>query len=198
MIPVFIASAEKFAEVEPIVEFAIRENTSEAVDIRIVRPEWYGMKPTGCTGFTNVRYSVPELCRDLGYEYGIYLDVDMFVLGDIAELYEYRQPGKWVCLKDGSNEVSVVSAELQFPGKDKLHRYHKSQLSRDQIPGIPMSWNVQDQCKPGMKLLHFTDLSAQPWFFPHPCAEAVAIYEDYRARYYEECPNGLDSLRPLV
>lgn len=182
MIPVFIASSDRFADAEWMTQDSIRQNTTSEVATYIVRPQWYGMEESGCTGFTNVRYAVPQLCRLFGYEYGIYLDVDMLVVGDIAELWAYRQYGKWVCLQDGSNEVSVICASLQYPDKSVLHTRRKGSMSGGEVKSIPLTWNCEDSVCDGMKLLHFTDLGAQPWFFDHPNAEAVAIYKEYRER----------------
>ena len=183
-IPIFIASSTRFADCEWMTEFSIRENTQSEVQIHIVRPQWYGMEESGCTGFTNVRFAVPQLCRLFGYEYGIYLDVDMLVTGDIKDLWQYRQPMKWVCMEDGSNEVSVICSTLQYPDKSVLHTRHKGTFARgSNVCNIPMVWNCEDHVTPDMKLLHFTDLRAQPWFHDHPNTKAVAVYEEYLARY---------------
>lgn len=184
MIPVFIASSARFASIEWMTEFSIRENTTSDVAIHIIRPDEIGTREHGCTGFTNLRYAVPQLCREYGYEFGIYLDCDMLVLGDIAELYSYGEKRKWVCLQDGSNEVSVVSCFLQYPDKSRLCEMKKHQFNRgEDVRRIPLEWNSEDKVTPGMKLLHFTSLDSQPWFYDHPDKEAVAIYEDYRARF---------------
>lgn len=106
----------------------------------------------GCTGFSKVRWTI---------ERGIYLDCDMIVLGDISELWEYRRTGKYVCMSDGSTEVAVID------GKARL-------------PLIPLEWNVEDKVTEGMKLLHFTDLNTQPWFYDHPNREAVEVWNNYK------------------
>lgn len=191
MIPIFVASSERFAGVEWMAEFSIRQNTSADVAVHIIRPDLHGMQETGCTGFTNVRYTVPQLCREMGYDFGIYLDVDMLVVGDIAELWEYRRAGHWVCLEDGSDEVSVVCASLQYPDKSRIHERHKASFSRgSKLKAIPLAWNCEDEVKEGMKILHFTDLNAQPWTHEHPNAEAVALYESYRTRYWPKPDEG--------
>lgn len=81
-------------------------------------------------------------------------------MADIAELWSYRQPGKTVCLEDGSTEVLVIDG-------------------RQIVKGIPLCWNVEDKVEPGMKLLHFTDLKTQPWFYDHPNSEAVELWKNY-------------------
>ena len=182
MIPIYIASHEKFAAVEPAIIRSIEENTSSPVHIQVIRPDYIGMGPTGCTGFTNVRFVIPELLRRDGYEYGIYFDVDMIILGDVAELYEYKKPGKYVCMVDGSTEVAVVSAEINMPTKNEIF-YANKQVLFDKLPlskDIPSEWNVEDRLEAGAKLIHFTDLKCQPWFYDnHPCLEAVQLWESY-------------------
>lgn len=184
MIPIFIASSDRFESTEWLTDFSIRENTDAEVMIHIVRPQWWGMQESGCTGFTNVRFAIPQLCRQLGYDYGIYLDVDMIVTGDIRDLWSYRKPQKWVCLEDGSNEVSVICSTLQYPDKSILHTRHKGTFWKGcYSPDIPLSWNCEDKVTPDMNLLHFTSLDHQPWFYEHFNPEAVAVYEEYRERY---------------
>jgi len=185
MIGIFIASSERFSDVEWMTPFSIQENSSKDYPIHVIRPESIGMVEHGCTGFTNVRWAVPELCREYGYDFGIYLDVDMLVLGDIAELAGYARRHKWVCLVDGSNEFSVVCATLKFPKKEVLPFRHKGTLPRgDYLHKIPLSWNVEDRIEPGIKILHFTSLDNQPWFHVHPDKAVVKKYLEYYARYH--------------
>ena len=185
MIRIFIGSADKFACCEPVIERSILANTSEPVEITFMRPETLGIPPTGCTGFTNLRYAVPELAGYSGF--AIYLDVDMVVLGDIAELYSYQEAGKWVCMGDSSDEVSVISCgtHRHMPSLQNIHRHHKNHLKTmtRRRPAIPPCWNVEDRVEEGMKLLHFTDLDRQPWFSDnHPCPDAVEIWNAYAER----------------
>jgi len=187
VIPIFIASSERFEEVEWLTDISIRQNTDSEVEIHIVRPQWFGMQEHGCTGFTNVRFAIPQLCRELGYEFGIYLDVDMLVLGDIAELWEYRKKGKRAVLEEGSDEVSVCCSSLRYPDKKVLHARHKGTLPRgDDAPTIPLVWNVEDQVKPNAKIVHYTSLDHQPWFNNHFNKEAAALYASYCDRYRTE------------
>lgn len=184
MIRIFVGSANKFAMVEPAMERSIRENTDHEVDITFMRPESMGIPLTGCTGFTNLRFAVPELADFAGF--AIYLDVDMFLLGDIAELWALRRKGEWLSLADGSTEVSVIDCAStpvtqQIPPVSELHRYSKWALLEkiDPLFIIGMEWNSEDRITPGAKLLHFTDLKTQPWFYHHPDPEAVQQWEKY-------------------
>lgn len=185
MIPVYVGTCAKFDKVAPVMAYCLVKHTDSDVTMTLMDPDDIGMDYTGCTGFTNTRFAVPELA---GYDgFAIYLDVDMFVLGDIAELYEYREPGKWVVLEDGSNEVSVIdcSAFRDLPAISWLGSLKKHQLQArvaDRVvKKIPLAWNVEDRVVPGMKLLHFTDLKQQPWFHDHSNPEAVAIWEQLQS-----------------
>jgi len=183
-IRIYIGSARRFAACEPVIARSIRAHTAQPVEIQFIRPETLDVPPTGCTGFTNLRYAVPELAGYAGF--AIYLDVDMLVLGDIAELYAYREAGHWVQLQDGSSEVAVISCgtHRHLPSLGELHRYHKSQLQGlvRAKNRIPLTWNSEDRVTEGMRLLHFTDLKTQPWFThtaPHPCPAAVDLWRRF-------------------
>lgn len=162
-IPIYIGISKRFDVVKGLTKYSIERNTSAPVNIVHLYPDI----EEGCTGFSNVRYTI---------ERGIYLDCDMIVLGDIAELWGYRRPGKFVCLKDGSTEVAVI---------DCLHycrnKHQQNLLPKEPI--IPLNWNCEDKVSPAAKLVHFTDLKTQPWFFQHPNKEASALYEQYKTAY---------------
>lgn len=185
MIKVFIGTAQKFQRCQPVIEYSIRKNTRQAVDIRFIGPELLNVPPSGCTGFTNMRYAVPELC---GFEgFAIYLDVDMLVLGDILSLYSYQQPGKWAQMVDGYNEVSIIDCAAMrgvLPPLWQLHHYRKweiqSKLNGRTANVIPAQWNVKDHATPDAKLIHFTDLDRQPWFYDnHACQAACDLWFNY-------------------
>lgn len=160
-IKVFIGISERFRFLEGMTERSILANTSAPVEIHHLYPE----VEEGCTGFSNVRFGITD---------GIHLDVDMIVLGDIAELWEYRQKGKYVCLEDGETAVGVIhDCHHNCKNKRELHLLPRA-------PVIPMEWNTTDRVEPGMKLLHFTNMHTQPWFADHPNKEAVAIYDQYK------------------
>ena len=164
-IPVFIGISERFKCIEGMTETSILDNTSAQVDI----VHLYPIVEEGCTGFSNVRYQI---------KHGIYLDVDMIVLGDIAELWSYRKEGKFVCMKDGSTEVAVIDCEHTCRNKHEQHLLPKS-------CDIPMEWNVEDhktsgEVPHGTKLVHYTDLSKQPWVHgPHPNSHLEALWRQY-------------------
>ena len=169
---------------EKVIEYSIRESTFEDVDIQFMRPGW----KSGCTGFTNHRFLIPSLCNFEGF--AIYLDVDMLVLGDIAELWSYKEPGKW-CTTPYRDDVSVIDssafkdltpAVVKAKRKDAI----RSMIKNRQLLSIPQSWNCIDKLTPATDLLHYSDLDRQPWhpipghpYKEHPDAAAVELFWDY-------------------
>ena len=160
MIPVYIGISERFRFLEGMTERSILKNTNADVKIVHLYPE----VESGCTGFSNVRYTIKK---------GIYLDVDMIVLGDIAELWAYHRQGKFVCMQDGSTAVSVIDCDHNCTNKTEQHLLPKESI-------IPREWNMEDKVELGMKLLHFTNMHTQPWFSEHPNKEALKIYDEYK------------------
>ncbi len=167
MIQVFIGISERFDCIKGLTEKSILANTNAEVAISHLYPE----KEEGCTGFSNVRYAIKK---------GIYLDPDMIVLGDIADLWAYHRPKKYVCMQDGSSEVAVIDCEHSCKNKFDERKLPK-------LPIIPLEWNIEDcdyfdkALPKNIKLFHFTDLRYQPWFHKHHHKDAIALYEEYLA-----------------
>ena len=185
MVRIFIGTdADLHSDAEKVVEWSIRKYTSSDVQINFIRPGW----KSGCTGFTNHRFLVPELCGHEGY--AIYLDVDMLVLGDIEELWNYKTPGKW-CTTPMRDDVSVIDCSA-FPWMTEATAkvLHKNQI-RAKIPdheNIPEVWNHCDKWQPDTKLIHYTDLDTQPWVFNnHP----NKLISDLFFEYLEEANDNL-------
>ena len=166
MIPIYIGISKRFDCIKGMTERSILEHTSANVDIIHLYPEI----EAGCTGFSNVRYTIRK---------GIYLDCDMIILDDIVDLWAYRKPGKFVCMQDGSTEVAVIDCEHLCRNKTEQHKLPKS-------CDIPLEWNVEDfkyhhtSLPKNIKNFHFTDMKTQPWFYNHPNQEAIKLYNEYK------------------
>lgn len=185
---VFIGTdGDYHGEAEKVIKHSIEKNASASVEINFIRPGW----KSGCTGFTTHRYLVPRLCNFEGY--AIYLDVDMVVLGDIADLWAYRRPGKWCIPSYSGDEVSVIdcSAFRDLPA-DRVLLHGSAKLRCEEIIGdrylpiISTLWNVEDDLLPGTNLLHFTNMATQPWhptpaisYKPHRSTVACEVFFDY-------------------
>jgi hypothetical protein len=121
---------------------------------------------TGLTPFTFSRFLVPQLCNFEGW--ALFLDLDMLVQGDIAELFD---------LADENNAVMVVKSGARFEWASVIlfncgHPDNR-QLTPDyletakglhgipwteKIGSLPAEWNhlvMYDEPKPA-KLLHYT------------------------------------------
>jgi len=167
MIPIYIGMSKRFECIKGMTARSIMANTKADIRIKHIYPE----VEAGCTGFTNVRYQI---------DFGIYLDPDMIVLGDIAELWRYRRSRRFVCMRDGSTEVAVIDCQHLCRNKFEEHLLPKENI-------IPDEWNVEDHkyfpdnaLPENIKNFHFTSLSTQPWFFEHPNSEAKMIYENWK------------------
>ncbi len=177
-IRVFVGSHKRYADVEPALAFSIRYHAGATpIDVQFMRPDVLGVADTGCTGFTNLRWLVPQLAGGRGY--AIYLDVDMIVLADLAELFKYREPGRYVCMANGATEVMVMDCAIQL---DNVMARHKSALMchAPLSPRIPAQWDVCDTWRDDAKIVHFTDLKAQPWFHEHPDEKLTQLWEMYK------------------
>ena len=173
MTRVFIGSHKRFERCEPVIEWSIRKYASEPVEINFLRPEYYGCEDSGCTGFSRMRYEIPRICNYEGH--AIYLDVDMILQADIAELWDYRHSGFTAIMQDCSSEVMVVDCEAEF---------------FNIIRAIPEEWNVEDYAATQedlktAKLIHYTDLKYQPWFFEHPKPWLSKIWFDMEKEAHE-------------
>lgn len=212
MIRILVGTDVRQGRAEIALENSIRANTSADVDITWMRAhegEWKKwrhapdrpMRGGGAwaTCFTNFRYSIPALCNYEGR--AIYLDSDMLVLGDIAELWNLRPKGAWCSLNPKRTDVSIIDCAW-FKGKKWWPSLEQMQASN--MPGalyrqlllrngafsheIDERWDhLDDYRKDWTKLIHFTNMRTQPWrpwpeamgYSKHRCQEAVALWESY-------------------
>jgi len=177
---VFIGSEPNQIRAERVLQYSIEANTKEQVDFVVMRnglPGFDDWTNHGPTGFTLFRFAVPHL---MGFEgMAIYLDCDMLVLGDIAELATYYRPGKWCQHADPQGDcVSVIDCSMfhDFPGQwPTIDELKSGKLRKWDVRGrlepiisrtIPGEWNSMDKWSGiDTKLVHYTSLETQPW---HP------------------------------
>ena len=188
MIRVFVGTdSDIHGKAEKVVEYSCRVNTSQDIDFQFIRPGW----KNSVTGFSSHRYLIPKLCNYEGF--AIYLDVDMLVLGDLSELWEYKKKGRWCVTNFNPNkyrdDVSVIdcSAFKDLPSEEVLKTKHgkntaRKIIGRRYLMNIPKTWNTTmlspctkkccalrgetpEVIPPETKLIHYTNLKSQPW---HP------------------------------
>jgi hypothetical protein len=197
MLKVFVGTdSSVHGDAEKVLEYSIRKNTAEDVELVFMDPGWKSVP----TGFTTHRYMIPQLCNWEGY--AIYLDVDMLVLGDLSELMSYKQEGKWAICAAGlktttcditryRDEVAVIDCSLAvLPTEEQLKTKEGQLLARQALrdyyaPIIPPTWNT-DTLSPEAKLIHYTNLRTQPWqpnpmvdYMPYHCEKTCDLFFDY-------------------
>lgn len=150
------------------------------------------------TDFSNFRLAIAELAGFEGVH--IYMDADMLVLGDVAELLDLPRRAPWLTLSALRTDVSVIDAagmRGRLPSLARLKadgiplHVYRGQLEKSGTfdPSLPVVWNwTDDKGKPigGAKLLHFTVVPTQPWrpyasvqYQPHPLADWVTLWNRY-------------------
>jgi lipopolysaccharide biosynthesis glycosyltransferase len=150
------------------------------------------MKYRNVTEFSLYRYLIPQMCDYQGR--AIYLDSDMICLGDIGELFETPMDDvDFRAVKEYGNSMWATSVMLFNCGRCRFEletifdeidagRYSYSDFSRFAghflqqrpyaIAELDPVWNEFDRFDSNTKLIHYTDLSRQPWKFPnHPFGE---------------------------
>ncbi|MCB1148615.1 MAG: hypothetical protein KDK48_00480 [Chlamydiia bacterium] len=154
------------------------------------------------TDFTCFRFAIPEANGFKGR--AIYLDVDMVLLKDIRELFEYPMekpvmiPDHWdVILYDCAAFKEFdwwPSIEEMKPSGTMISAYKKLLESHDVVSkNLPRKWDCRDGAGYDPKetaLIHYTEMRTQPWkpypqvfdYPEHPSPEMVKIFWDL----YEE------------
>jgi hypothetical protein len=186
MIRIFIGTDERSEQTDRVLEYSIREHTDAEVEVHWMRarrddgwnrgrpaPKWRPKSGGGWgTAFSIFRFTIPERC---GFEgRAIYMDSDMLVLGDVRELWELPLPKPWVSINERRTCVSVMDCsqlEGVFPSMEEMKQagqgtahYRRMLVQKGLLsPTLPKAWNCMDDVPSGCKLLHFTDMTTQPW-----------------------------------
>lgn len=209
-IRVFVGTDQRSGPAEKVLEHSIRKNTTMPVEITWMRagegrftawtyqPSLPHQQYTWATPFTCFRYGVPEFA---GFEgKAIYLDSDMIVFGDLAELWTFPQIKPWRTLSHKRTDVSIINC-AHFKDRHWWPTVNKMKTQGVRGPQmrnllhqngcfeftVPDEWDSLDVYEPGKtKLLHYTKMQTQPWkpwpeVFPydqpHPNPHAGHIWE---------------------
>lgn len=209
-IRIFIGTEQKTILQQRVLEYSISKHTKAQIEFNsLIGESWQTIKdrPLGIgTGFSLLRWTIPEKCNFTGY--AIYLDVDMLVLTDIKLLWEadIAYPNKntsvWCTIHSGGSgwETSCMfidceKAKLQWLPftailsqlKNDTNRKQYKQLMRGGIfelppQQLPIYWNHLNTYEPGRtNVLHYTKEWQQPWYDEtHPLRY---VWENY----FKEC-----------
>jgi hypothetical protein len=157
--------------------------------VRSPRPRDKANQPR--TNFSFARFHIPDLCGHRGR--ALYVDSDMLVFGDIAELAAHSLDGAWLaCTTQGTPEAwednsaftpgrqfSVMLldcsqlkwdiAEIVGQLDDGVLTYERLMFDMAIVPDdliaddLPTAWNSLEQLDEATKLLHYTVVPSQPW-----------------------------------
>jgi len=168
-----------------VLEFSIRRHTSHPVEVhRLWECPLVSVQPKKRTptSFSLQRFLIPEWCNFEGR--GIYMDSDMVVCADIAEVWETALPDHaicatppgwqsavmlWDCAKAKAIQIArlVEQLDAETLGYSDLMNLRRSDLT-PRYAGLDRLWNATDRdwlgaLPPGTKNIHYTDMRAQPW-----------------------------------
>lgn len=191
MIRVCIGTEPKMELPRRVLEHSILRRTKTPVEFFPMIGNSWEEVPGGVTGFSFKRWRIPF---HFNYEgHAIYLDADQVVLADIQELWnqpmERPSPGNVVwAAKKRIPLLSVMVIDCAAAGQHS--EWRPTYLFTEILPKvgqqklmngswikpspveIPYEWNHIDFHEEyRTKILHYSDLRRQPWFYPeHPCA----------------------------
>ncbi|WP_341909242.1 hypothetical protein [Polaromonas sp. YR568] len=192
-IRIFIAATPSEWLPARVLEFSLQETASVPVELRsidsfsrtIPMPAALANRPR--TPFSFQRFLIPELCGFTGR--AIYLDADMLVFRDIAEVWgsdltacdlQTVQEGKRgrrgqfsVMLLNCETldwNIERIVADLDAGRLDYAGLMYEMRVAPRIRSDIRAEWNSLEHFEPGQTaLLHYTDMSTQPWVFhAHP------------------------------
>jgi hypothetical protein len=159
----------------------------------VLAPLALELKYRNQTEFSLYRYLIPELCSYQGR--AIYVDSDTICLADVGDLFDLPLHDcdflakREYAERDGEKmwglSVMLIDCERsRFPLPEifseidqGLYTYTEfSQMGKNflerrqyQISELDPSWNSFDQADAGTNLIHYTNLSTQPWKYSgHP------------------------------
>jgi len=197
------SSAAQMVAVQ-VLSYTLHKHTERELEIiplfktAIDVPEPKDPKNRARTPFSFQRFMLPELG---GHQRrSIYLDSDMIVFSDIADMYDAdmgdnsamspaNTPGRGY----ESRAVLLMSADCPWTVKDIIGRLDDGELSYEQlmfefqVPGktsldLPYTWNSLELYEPGKtQLLHLTDMWLQPWLVRRNPLAAVWVRELFGA-----------------
>jgi len=162
-----------------VLEHSILRHTSMPVRVQrlneLIGP---GREAEGRTAFSLQRFMIPSLNRREGL--AVYLDSDMLVYHDVAELLALRDPQVAITSAEAPPDsgrapqcsVMVIDCEKAAWDFDQIVDLSKStyesamfdlSFEPSKRAGLPYQWNSLERFEDGTRLLHFTDMDRQPW-----------------------------------
>lgn len=185
---VFVGSDDAQVAGVKVLEYSIRKHASMSVVVERIDdtdlPVPRDPANRSRTGFSFSRFRIPELCGHTGR--GIYVDADMQVFTDIADLWLRDFQGRHLLYAEQDSasgrvpQYSVMLLDCEALQWDVARivdgldsgRYDYAGLmqrmcivpAERQGPLLPEAWNSLEHYVPGETcLIHYTDMPTQPW-----------------------------------
>jgi len=186
-IRIFIGTPANNEDVESqaVLEWSIRKHTTSPIEIVWMKASndpgttWHGwLMRNWATPFSGFRWSIPEHC---GFEgRAIYLDIDMIVLADIAELWHHPIDEREICVAKNPSTFcctlwDCAKAKKYLPSVKQLKteyglyaRVRRGLPAGSVAPFANGNWNCLDGedyrslNDPDLKILHCTNIPTQP------------------------------------
>ncbi|QEX23681.1 hypothetical protein FRZ61_36200 [Hypericibacter adhaerens] len=165
MLHVFIGYDPRQPVAYNVLHFSLMRRASRPVAITPLVIQQLPLKRTGLTPFTFSRFLVPHLCNFEGR--ALFLDLDMLVQGDIAELFDMADDNAVMVVKSASrfewasvmlfNCAHLDNRKLTPEFVETAEGLHGINWT-DKIGSLPPEWNhlvMYDPPKPA-KLVHYT------------------------------------------
>lgn len=189
-----------------VLEYSIRRHASVSVQVQrlheaiaaqgMALPQPRDPANQGRTPFSFQRFAIPALCAHQGR--AIYLDSDMLVLRDLRPVWGFplgtrqlasvasppgssRPPQFSVMLLDCAHlpwRIETLVAQLDAGTLSYQALMHEMATVPHWEAALPPHWNSLEEYDPAeTSLVHFTDMSGQPWLNPlHPHAALWCRY----------------------
>lgn len=161
-----------------VLEHSILRHTSMPVRVHRLHDHVASNAAGGRTPFSLQRFAIPALNQRQGV--AVYLDSDMLVFNDIAELVALRDPAATVSSavappdsgRRPQYSVMVIDCaradwDHQRIGALAAEAYEAAMFDFSFEPSksacLPWQWNALECYSEDTRLLHFTDMDRQPW-----------------------------------
>jgi len=181
---IYIGSQKSHELIIKVLEYSLKINSRYDVNVFPIYQNFCSKhKPPVCkknlpgTSFSFQRFIIPEIMSFKGL--GLYLDSDMIVFEDIKDLFDTAINDNQIYLPSNYKRTGHTSVMLINSSKcnwkindiikllDEEHLSYKELMQEvkicTKIGTFNKNWNCLDVYNNDTKLLHFTNMSKQPW-----------------------------------
>lgn len=190
MLRIFIGYDDRQPLSANVLSHSITSRSTKPASIGMLKLGTLPVTREGLTQFTFSRYLVPWLCDFEGW--ALFMDSDMLVLGDIAELFACADESKAVMVVRNAMRFEWPSlmlfncSQCKILAPDYVQKYPSPQdfgWANGKIGELPKEWNIcagYDEYRPDAKLAHYTQ-GVPIWFETKDCdysQEWMAEFKD--------------------